>query len=239
MFFIGIEDFLGWREQRQVDVVDAENLLEEELKVVAFRESGELGDVVEADIHDPLGAAIAQESEELRGGLLGEADGVDGGFRIHRSMGHPSRRRRFRVVRRRRLCDTVVIRPVADVAITFVAASTQFLAEEDVANAVFLEFLFQRWSAEPLQTAEWPGPDVGHDLDAVLLEQPEEAGKIVGRVTDGEERVHGSRMAVAILYWNPFGSGGVKLATITRFCGLSSNRRVSPLLTLPGDKPWR
>jgi len=110
VLFVGVEDVLSGREQRQVDVVDAENLLEEELKVVAFRESGELGDVIEADIDDAFGAAIAQEPEELRRGLLGKADGVDGGIRIHRSMGHPSRRRRFQVVRRRRFPRRVVCR---------------------------------------------------------------------------------------------------------------------------------
>jgi len=103
-------------------------------------------------------------------------------------------------LKQRRLSNPVVIRPVADVAITFVAASTQFLAEEYVANAVFLEFLLQRWSAEPRQTAEWPGPNVGHDLDAVLLQQRDKLGKFVGRVTDGEERVHSSKIVAAILY---------------------------------------
>ena len=36
VFFVGIEDVLGGGEQRQVDVVDADNLLEEILEVVAL-----------------------------------------------------------------------------------------------------------------------------------------------------------------------------------------------------------
>lgn len=101
VLFVGIEDVLSGCEHRQVDVVDVGDFLEKVLEVVTLRKSGELGDVVETHIDDALGAALAQESEELGGGFFGEADGVDCGFRIHRSMGHPSQRRRFRVFRRR------------------------------------------------------------------------------------------------------------------------------------------
>lgn len=110
VLLVGIEDVLGGCEQRQVDVVDPGDFLEKVLEVVAFRKTGELGDVVEAHIDDALGTALAQEPEELGCGLFGEADGVDGDFRIHRSKGHPSRRRRIRVVQRRRFRRRVVCR---------------------------------------------------------------------------------------------------------------------------------
>ncbi len=68
-----------------------------------------------------------------------------------------------------RLCDAVIFHPVADVALTFVTAGTEFLAEEDIADAVFFELPLQRRTTEPRQTAKGPGSDVGHNLDAVLL----------------------------------------------------------------------
>lgn len=111
MLLVGIEDVLSGREQRQVDVVDADNLLKEISEVVALRKSCELGHVVEANIDDPFGATLAQEFEKHGSGLFRETDGVDCGFRVHRSRFHPSLRRRFRVVRRRRFPRHVACRP--------------------------------------------------------------------------------------------------------------------------------
>lgn len=84
VLFVGIEDVLGGREQGNVEVFDADYLLEKIRQVAAFRESGELRDIVEPHIDDPSGAALAEEFEKLGGRLLGEADGVDCAIRIHR-----------------------------------------------------------------------------------------------------------------------------------------------------------
>ena len=100
VLLVGVEDIGRRREQGLMNVVDVADLLEKELEVVALRESGELGNVVETDIDDAFGTALSEQFEKLGGGLLGEADGVDGGIRIHHSMVRPSRRARFGVARR-------------------------------------------------------------------------------------------------------------------------------------------
>ena len=58
MFFVGIKDFLRRGEERQMNVVDATDFFEEILKVIALRKARELGDIVESDIDDTLGAAL-------------------------------------------------------------------------------------------------------------------------------------------------------------------------------------
>lgn len=46
-------------------------------EIVFFGESGQLGDVVEADIDEALDAGIAERGEELLGGFFGEANGEE------------------------------------------------------------------------------------------------------------------------------------------------------------------
>lgn len=49
------EQFLRWRQQRLVDIVHAADLAKEKLQVVLLCKTGQLRNVVEAHIHEPLG----------------------------------------------------------------------------------------------------------------------------------------------------------------------------------------
>jgi hypothetical protein len=54
-----------------MDVTHPANLLEEESEVVPLGETGELPDIVEANIHNPLRSRTTKGVKELPGGLLG------------------------------------------------------------------------------------------------------------------------------------------------------------------------
>ena len=49
----------------------------EKSQILAFGKPGELGHIVDAGIHDFRHAAVPQQIEELPGGFVGEANGVD------------------------------------------------------------------------------------------------------------------------------------------------------------------
>ena len=59
----------------QMQVPKAANTIQEPSKVAFFGEAGQLRGVVEPDVNHALGARFAQQSKELAGGLLSEADG--------------------------------------------------------------------------------------------------------------------------------------------------------------------
>ena len=76
LLFAGeVDQVLGRRQLRQMQVLDATNRPEKELQVVLLRETCELGDVVEPDVDDSLDTGSSQKPEELFGGLLCEPDG--------------------------------------------------------------------------------------------------------------------------------------------------------------------
>ena len=55
-------------------VADSEKAIEEEGEVRVFCESGKLPAAIFADINDPSNSRILQQTKELFGSLLGEAD---------------------------------------------------------------------------------------------------------------------------------------------------------------------
>ena len=94
---------------------------------------------------------VVLEAEHVGYGASGRNGGqVCTGFssgqqKIENQLGKADARKCFALaeesktlLKQRRVGDTVVIRTVADVALAFVATRTQFLAKEDVADAVFL-----------------------------------------------------------------------------------------------------
>lgn len=52
-------------------------------QVFFFCETGELGDVVEADVEEALDAGVREAGKELLGGLFGEADGENSHLLSH------------------------------------------------------------------------------------------------------------------------------------------------------------
>lgn len=82
LFLVAIEHLLSRGKQRQVKIVDAADGLEKITEIVFFRESGKLRNVVEAHIHEPLGAGIFETSEKLLGRFLGKPDGEE----LHRPL---------------------------------------------------------------------------------------------------------------------------------------------------------
>jgi hypothetical protein len=78
VLFVGIEQVLRGGQERGLDVIHVQDFLQEILEVVAFAEAGELGDLVEADVHYAFDAGSAEFLEKLSGSLLGEADGENG-----------------------------------------------------------------------------------------------------------------------------------------------------------------
>lgn len=85
VFLVSIKYVGSWRKQWLVNVVNADDLFKKIPEIIPLGESSKLGDVVEAHIDDAFGAALFEKSKKLGGGLLGEANGVDGGFSIHYS----------------------------------------------------------------------------------------------------------------------------------------------------------
>src|SRR5579863_2420783 len=54
-----VEHGLGWRKERLMQVVGAAQFFEEIREVLALRESGQLGNVVEADVHQPADSGLS------------------------------------------------------------------------------------------------------------------------------------------------------------------------------------
>ena len=79
-FFVGVKDFLCWRQFWFVDVSYACNLFQEILEVLFFCEAGQLRYVIQADVNHDAYACFFQYGEELAGALLSETDGKYGGF---------------------------------------------------------------------------------------------------------------------------------------------------------------
>jgi len=59
MFLVGIENICRWCEQGHVDVINANDFLEEILDVIPLRKPSELRNIIKAHIDDALGAAFA------------------------------------------------------------------------------------------------------------------------------------------------------------------------------------
>jgi hypothetical protein len=87
LFLVAIEHLLSRGKQRQVKIVDAADGFEKITEIVFLRESGKLRNVVEAHIHEALGARILEASKKLLGGFLGKADGKN----LHRPLARDRR----------------------------------------------------------------------------------------------------------------------------------------------------
>jgi hypothetical protein len=88
-FSIGIQQFLRWRQLRQMHVVDLADALQKKGQVGLLRESGQLRRVVESHVDHPLHRVPGKQIEEGRRALVREADGIDvDGFHVMHVMMH-------------------------------------------------------------------------------------------------------------------------------------------------------
>src|SRR5260370_2487253 len=77
VLLVGVEHLLRRRELRLVRVLDAADCLQEVPEDILLRESGELGDVVEAYVEHLLDPRLLEPVEERLGGGFREADRED------------------------------------------------------------------------------------------------------------------------------------------------------------------
>jgi hypothetical protein len=73
----GFPQGLVWRKNGEMNVGRLDECPQEESQIRSLGESRKLGHIVLADIENPLDAILLEHREELRGGLLGVADGED------------------------------------------------------------------------------------------------------------------------------------------------------------------
>lgn len=78
VFSVGVEHLLRGREDGEVDVAGVEDVFKKIFQIAHLAEAGEVGGVVEADVHDAAHAGFAQFFEKLGRGFFGETDGEDG-----------------------------------------------------------------------------------------------------------------------------------------------------------------
>jgi len=82
-FLIRLQQWLGRRQPRFMDIVGVAKRLQEEFQVGPLGEPGELRRVVEPHVKDPSDPGLSQCSEELGRGFLGKTDCVD---RFHEAV---------------------------------------------------------------------------------------------------------------------------------------------------------
>src|ERR1700683_1631491 len=75
-FLVLVEHLLSRRQQGKMEVVDGADLAKEESEVILLGESGELRNVVQPDVDQPLCIRPTNEPEEPLGTLLGESDRI-------------------------------------------------------------------------------------------------------------------------------------------------------------------
>ena len=80
VFFVGVKDFLCWRQFWFVDVSYVCNLFQEILKVLFFCKAGQLRYVIQTDVNHGAYAGFFQYGEELACALLGETESKYSGF---------------------------------------------------------------------------------------------------------------------------------------------------------------
>src|SRR5262249_29257495 len=74
---VAVEHLLRRRQQRFVAIVGAAELIEEEGQVLSLGEAGELRDIIQADVDQPLDPGAPQGPEEFQGRLPAETDRID------------------------------------------------------------------------------------------------------------------------------------------------------------------